>query len=329
MLDSFRFGSFLGCLSGVYKTSLCGLRYLRGCEDDWNILSAGALAAFAVLIDNEERQLVVSIYAFVRSLDVFHKMLIHEGYVEDTIGMRDRVLFSMSAIAIMYAWQYEPHLLPRSYVRFVDNQGNFSDSFLKAWRNISAGQPYCLMEWCDQHKIPPFLDPTPKLLPCSIYHPLHSSCASFAFEKFYVAFVKTIPLYLPIHLFPLLFYNLKKLHKTPSVSAINFTINMSRSCLFLSSFQTIFIFWCCVMRNFRQQEGYLNNGLAAYLASTAILFEKESRRTELMLFVLPKLMQVGWSLLARKGIIPNNFYGANTLMFMLAMVCIIAFYFKM
>jgi len=98
-----------------------------------------------------------------------------------------------------------------------------------------------------------------------------------------------------------------------------------RSTVFLAAFGTLYSFALCTLRNFRQVDDYLNPWLSGVLGSSSIFLEKENRRTELSLYLVPQGIQIIWNLLEKRNYVKSIRYG-DIVMFSLALGIIMHFY---
>ncbi|EEY65879.1 uncharacterized protein PITG_03408 [Phytophthora infestans T30-4] len=69
--DTLRFGAFFGSLVGIFRVTELAARAARGGERDAvNLAIAGAVSGSALLLDSPSRRSTISLYIFVRMLDV-------------------------------------------------------------------------------------------------------------------------------------------------------------------------------------------------------------------------------------------------------------------
>ncbi|OWZ24669.1 hypothetical protein PHMEG_000191 [Phytophthora megakarya] len=95
--DTLRFGAFFGSLVGIFRVSELATRAARGGQRDAvNLAIAGAVSGSALLLDSPSRRNTISLYIFVRMLDVGYYQWIcrigavnHHG-LEFTIRQRMR-----------------------------------------------------------------------------------------------------------------------------------------------------------------------------------------------------------------------------------------------
>ena len=68
--DTFSFGGFVGLVWLISKLSLWSLRRIRGTDDIYNSIIAGALSSFAILFDSGTNgRKTLALYVFARSFD--------------------------------------------------------------------------------------------------------------------------------------------------------------------------------------------------------------------------------------------------------------------
>jgi hypothetical protein len=111
--DTLRFGAFFGSLVGIFRVTELMARAARGGQRDAVSLAiAGAVSGSALLLDSPSRRSTISLYIFVRMLDVVCRHLVSSG-VLPTWKYSSEMLFAMSNAAIMYAFVVDPSLLPK------------------------------------------------------------------------------------------------------------------------------------------------------------------------------------------------------------------------
>lgn len=68
--DTFSFGGFVGLVCLISKLTLWGLRGIRGTDDKYNAIIAGALSSLAILFDSGTNgRKTLALYVFARSFD--------------------------------------------------------------------------------------------------------------------------------------------------------------------------------------------------------------------------------------------------------------------
>jgi hypothetical protein len=111
--DCISFCTFLGALSGIYKSSMCTLRRWRNTDDHWNAAISGALAGLSLLFDNSEnRKKFIGLYLFCRSLEMLINVLDKNKYIKK-IKYFECYLFGPTLGYLFYAYMYENECFPK------------------------------------------------------------------------------------------------------------------------------------------------------------------------------------------------------------------------
>lgn len=98
-----------------------------------------------------------------------------------------------------------------------------------------------------------------------------------------------------------------------------------KSTSFISSFQTIFWLVFCYSRKIIGRDTKYSTVLAGFFAGLSVLWETNSRRTELALFCLPRNIDCAWRMLMNRNLvrpIPNG----EILLFSIGMGVIMMYY---
>lgn len=80
--------------------------------------NVGAVSGLTLLVDSKDRRSTISLYIFVRMLDVVGRHLTSTG-VLPAWEYSSEFLFALSNSAIMYAFIIQPQLLPKVRLVFV------------------------------------------------------------------------------------------------------------------------------------------------------------------------------------------------------------------
>eukprot|EP00455_Lapot_gusevi_P028538 TRINITY_DN3048_c0_g1_i3.p1 TRINITY_DN3048_c0_g1~~TRINITY_DN3048_c0_g1_i3.p1 ORF type:complete len:446 (+),score=97.67 TRINITY_DN3048_c0_g1_i3:102-1439(+) len=324
--DSLRFGAFLGLFTGSFKIVQCLARHLRQKEDHFNSLLAGCLASFSILVDDSERQKTFSLYLLVRAMD----LLYHSGVRHQVISKfehRDIFLFCVACCVIMYCWHFNKDMLPKSYHSWISQRGGVDIRILNATCNVADQAPYDLASWCKANNIPEYNDPNTKLIPCEVLHPRHPhSCSNNVIERWWLGFLSALPVYLPIHFLPLLLFRSGLLLKKPVETTLQTSKAVVMSASFLTTFQASFWTILCLGRNTFQRDTRITTLLAGFISGLAVLFEKKGRRAELMIFCMPRVLELTWKMLAKNQYLPESVAHGHLALFSAAMAVIMTFY---
>ena len=139
-----------------------------------------------------------------------------------------------------------------------------------------------------------FRDPSPNFLPCNAgLHP--GSCHWFALTDFSQSLLLYVKIYLSIYSLPLLLFRSKSLFMHTAASLKNLLVNSFVSALFLAVDGSVVKYSLCLLRNLwggAHPLPYLFTLVAGFLGVSGLLIERQSRRLELLYYVLP---QVSWA----------------------------------
>ncbi|CAI5733430.1 unnamed protein product [Peronospora destructor] len=288
--DTLRFGAFSASLVGIFRLTELTTRAARGGQRDAaNLAIAGAVAGLALLLDSPSRRSTISLYIFVRMLDVVCRHLVCIG-VLPTWQYSSEMLFAMSNAAIMYTFVVDPSLLPKGYYQWICQIGAVNHHGLEyTIRRRMRGQ----------------VDAHGNLLPFRRCQPHYhmESCVAHAIKEWINGLGRSMQIYLPVHFLPAMFFRFQQLQGAPvsTIARIFYAALCSSS--FLTSYQTVAKLVICTARNAFHRD-YAATSLAAGVATGgALLFEHTKRRFELMLYCFPRALDIVWQLLKRRGVL--------------------------
>lgn len=99
-----------------------------------------------------------------------------------------------------------------------------------------------------------------------------------------------------------------------------------KSVLFASSYTALLgLFLCKVKVLINDMDGTKITPISAFCAGPALMFENETRRQEIALFLVPKVMEGVYSLLKRRGLV-KALPHAEAILFGLATAILLYFY---
>jgi hypothetical protein len=150
---------------------------------------------------------------------------------------------------------------------------------------------------------------------CSIVHCSETSCTKHVFSFIYKSIFRTIPVYMPVYLIPLILFRFKSLKLSPLKTLKSTGLSIFQSAFFLSSFCAMAWYLTCMGRHYL----YLYNGGRfmghfAGLAGITLLLEPKHRRIELALYVLTQAIRTFINHNLSTGLLP---YIANMDMYAL------------
>ncbi|KAF0687199.1 Aste57867_21055 [Aphanomyces stellatus] len=323
--DTVRFGAFVGLLVGSFHATEVVLKYVRGSDDPLNKAIAGAVSGLSLFLDAPSRRPVISLYIFVRMLDIYlrHASESH-AFVRDIeaylpMQYATEILFGLANAPIIYATAYDPSLLPKSYYNFILTMGNLSHH----------GTDFTL-----RRRLRGELDPNTNQLvaftPCQPHFHRESCLAHSAKDWVSTGVVRAGKVYLPVHLMPLVLFRYKKLATAPVATLARVAFDTLRSAAFLSTYQIMVKMLVCSSRNFFQEDYPLVAFLAGVrrqltVTGASLFFEDPKRRTELMLYTGVRGLEVMWAFLKRQGVAQYiRAKHGDVFFFCLSMACIMS-----
>jgi len=257
------------------------------------------------------------------------------------IPQADLLVFSILSCHIMYAWHMEPNSMTKQFHSWISNRGGLDNRQISAVRHLINRDPILMAKemhsWCKQNKISPWPAPEalaaaeatktmPALIPCSSFHPLCGhNCYKHAAIRWLLGFRSALPVYTPVHAVPLLLFKRKHLLSQPLRTTADLMWNIALSCSFITSFQAIFWTVFCSSRNTLGRDARINTILAGLAAGLSLLWEKESRRGEIVLFCLARNFDVAFNQIVARGWMTPWNHG-SVYVFGLAMALIMMFY---
>mmetsp|Transcript_42027 Transcript_42027/g.64385 ORF Transcript_42027/g.64385 Transcript_42027/m.64385 type:complete len:146 (+) Transcript_42027:97-534(+) len=137
-------------------------------------------------------------------------------------------------------------------------------------------------------------------------------------KKLWLVFNMALKFYLPIHLVPTLIFKRQKLLKEPIKAIKSIIKNIVKSALFISVYVSSFWWFYCKLKNYRRRTDRWNIIIASFFCSFAILFEPPSRRTELALYMFPRVLESMFFYMEKRGYVKSIANG-EVLVFAVAM----------
>uniref|UniRef100_K3W753 Transmembrane protein 135 N-terminal domain-containing protein n=1 Tax=Globisporangium ultimum (strain ATCC 200006 / CBS 805.95 / DAOM BR144) TaxID=431595 RepID=K3W753_GLOUD len=288
-VDTIRFGAFFGSLVGVFRLTEIAARLARAKKDQTNLAIAGAVSGLTLLVDSKARRNTISLYIFVRFLDVVGRHLTATGVLPDW-KYSPEFLFAASNSAIMYAFIFEPMLLPKSYYNWILNIGAVTDH----------GLAYTLRE-----RLEKVVDANGSPIPFRVCQPHYhmESCTTHGVKEWIGGLGRAAQVYLPVHILPALIFRFSQIKAAPISSAARVSYAALCSCLFLTSYQTVVKLVMCAIRNTFHRDFSIGGWIAGFSTGAALFLENRKRRAELMLYCLSRALDIVWRLLKRRGLV--------------------------
>jgi len=218
-------------------------------------------------------------------------------------------LFALSSAQIMYAYVMRPETLDPGFWNFIVQAGPIDKATLSMVRESVQKGARGAVVGCDHtHK-------STGAIWCSS-HVASSSLSTFR---------KCFPFYFSIHYVPYVVLNLTKAVSKPVHTLYRATKATIRSSAMLSTYVGLYMSTVCLHRKSGAPDHRALYYFAGIVASGALFIETESRRVDLMLWVVPRAVDSLVLVLLHKGMLPRvpNF---EAYLFALAMSGVMNFY---
>lgn len=150
-------------------------------------------------------------------------------------------------------------------------------------------------------------------------------CLLNALKKFVSVFRAATKFYTPLHIVPVLLFKRRKLFQDPKSQSWFLLKNIVNSCLFIAVYVATFQYMLCFTKNTRGKVDRWNVILATLVCGFALVFEHKSRRNELVMYMLPRMMESIYRLLMERGLVKAYKFG-EVFIFALCMALIMFCY---
>jgi len=200
----------------------------------------------------------------------------------------DILLMSLASAQMGWCFVNYPETIEPGYLRFLLNQAGFDKIFLSAFRELNSAPAFSsainlltpstlktINSIRQSQGYPPYINiPNPKA-----YHEILHPHTTFCFKNFIQHTLKglkfSIPVYLPVHLIPLLIFKGKNILIKPLNLFIDAIWNIFRSSIFLSSYVAMAWYAPCINTEYFGRRGHLTSALSGLLAGLFLLIEKK------------------------------------------------------
>lgn len=210
---------------------------------------------------------------------------------EDVLSSGESVGLTMASMSVITtAWFGWPQLVPRGYLHFLDGISNIRKEQFRDFGMAVRG---------NSHQVEGLGEFLCNRSVCGIMHRESEPCGNFALRILLQGFItRTIPFYLKVYQFPLLFALLKNPSKfSPKIAAYHYIKRVLRSALFLASINGLVgASICTVGQMHRAAPSLVPAALALPLpgciSGLALYVENPSRRLELALYMFAQSLQI-------------------------------------
>lgn len=237
----------------------------------------------------------------------------------------DTLVMALSSAEIIWAWLFRRNTVEPSYLRFLDYQGGRArcvqfgyvdlhyPGHTIAQRNLDQINA---MRSAEGRGLVDLTQPTTQLM-CNVLHRDTPFCSIAAWRFWKAAFLRALPVYLPVYGIPMLLFKHKQLLRQPLQILVPTISNLLRSSMFLSSYCSV----CWAVACATTQLGLMSQvkgAISGFCGGCCVAIEKKGRRTELALYVLSQSIPSSWRTLNQLGLVPIIKHG-ESLVFVFSM----------
>lgn len=319
--ETLRYGLFLGTFAGGFCTVEETIAALGGSRRTarWRSLVAGAIVGPSLLLTGHKvRHTSMAIYILLRAAVLAARCGLKServGWLCKPLSWKhgDTFLMCLSSCQILTAWILKPSSLPKSYVSFLNKHGGKDASIIKGINQLAFNtKPFTALKGIEEHYRSSGLDIklNPEMsIPCTMIHGTQG-CTPHFFSFLVQAYLRSLPVYVPVYLVPALLVHRQGLFARPSPILWKSVLGIVRSSLFLSVYTSSAWAWTCFL--FRST-GICKPPLiatATFPVGLAVMIEKKSRRMELALYCFARAIEsfaicvTEWGVLERYNLTP-------------------------
>ncbi|ESO84969.1 hypothetical protein LOTGIDRAFT_168227 [Lottia gigantea] len=284
--DAVKFSAFLGLYPSIYHLVVDILQIARSTKDGWNHGIAGGIAGLSIIVEDETRRKVASLFAIARALGAGLTTLVKRGKIT-RIPYCETWSFCACCAFLVYCTALKPELLSKGYYK----------SILKWSRDYS-----------DENLTLLFRKPAVEFINCQSAGLHKQSCTHHAVKDFCYSYPAFAKLYLPIHATPMVLFRRKQLYQKPLQELLTLARNLAMSSAFLSTMVMLAKYGLCVMRNAYGRPPPIPTlvpVVAGFVCGMGILFERARRRKELALFLIPHTLYAIYLMLKKSKLTAN------------------------
>lgn len=278
-----------GFSRALHKVILCLLRRYRKRDPIWHKTVAGFICGIWMFLDNKQRRNTIALYVIVRALSDCVRLAVAYKKVP-VIKHFDVLTFSLSQMVIMFGAIKDPKGLDPKYYRWILHMGKLNEEGLQNALRSPSGAMY-------RSAGEPFVEC------CPSWHP-DTSCLRYAVTDWFAALVRAGKMYFPVHFVPTILLAPKSIIETPMEFLKKKSWNTIVSAMFLATYVFNMRYTICVGRNLVRDDPPWLGMLGGLTAGLALFIENTRRRSELMLYCLPRAIE--WVInRVDKGKMPN------------------------
>ncbi|KAJ7567433.1 hypothetical protein O6H91_02G146800 [Diphasiastrum complanatum] len=310
--ETLRYGMFLGTYAGTFTTLDEAIAAIGGVQRTarWRSLAAGAIASPSLMLTGHDtRHTSMAIYILIRAAVLAARCGIKSkrlGWLCRPLEWKygDVFLMCLSSSQILSAWILKPDSLPSSYISFLNKHGGKDKCIVEgirklAFREGSKFSVESIEQFYKSQGVQIQLDPAMKV-PCTIIHG-NEQCLMHFLVFLGQAYLRSLPVYLPVYLAPALVVHRQGLFRRPLTILAKTLIGTARSSLFLATYCASAWIWSCII--FRTA-GTCSPALlatATFPTGLTLMIEKKSRQMEIALYCLSRAIESSAICIADSG----------------------------
>lgn len=298
---------------------------------------AALVAGLSLLAHEKKARRTVALYAVARAMQSLWNSQARKRMVPDQtpwarILGADATLFCLACAQIQYAYVMRPDLLGKRYYNFIVKNGPIDGIVLEAVRNVCRRKPVdvqALHAYALKHgnhaaaaQVVKY-GPRMRAVPLSVMAPQRQSSVGGVLDAFITTFKKVFPLYLSVHLVPFAVFQPKKALRQPVASVTRAVVSGARSASFLGSFCVIYFTVVAAHRKLAPRDHKSLYWFAGAVAGLAVYVEKQSRRSELTMYVLPRALDAAYCHLRDRKLLKGLPFG-DVFVFSLSIACLMS-----
>ncbi|CAN7093272.1 unnamed protein product [Brassica rapa subsp. narinosa] len=317
--ETLRYGLFLGTFAGTFVSvdeAICSLvgHQRHACSTlfaFWRALFAGLVAGPSMLLTGPNTtHTSLAVYILMRAAVLASRCGIKSkrfGSICKPLTWEhgDLFLMCLSSSQILSAYILKQESLPSSYKSFLNKHGGKDLSILQGIKDLASAKPFTNLRAIEKHYksvgVDIKLDPNMRI-PCSMIHG-GESCTKHGLTFFLQAYMRALPVYVPVYLIPALIVHRQDLLKKQYSILGKGLFGTARSSLFLSTYCTSAWVWTCLLFRTLDTCNIPLVAIATFPTGLALAIEKKSRRIEISLYCLARAIESFFTSMTEAGYI--------------------------
>ncbi|KAH9321023.1 hypothetical protein KI387_015662 [Taxus chinensis] len=313
--ETLRYGFFLGTFAGTFASVDEAIAAFGGRTRTarWRSLLAGGIAGPSMLLTGLNTQHTsLAVYILMRASVLAARC----GIKSEKFGSLcrpltwtygDIFLMCLSSSQILSSYVLNQDSLPSTYRSFLNKHGGKDSVILRGLQELAFGRSWKSLtdieKFYKSNGVEIKLDPNMKI-PCSIVHG-NQSCAAHAISFLVQAYLRALPVYLPVYFIPALIVHRKGLLKEPRSILGKSLFGTARSSLFLSAYCSSAWACTCLVFNIIRTCNIPAVATGTFPTGLALLIEKKSRRMEIALYCFARALESFFTTVADAGMLPH------------------------